>query len=287
MIGYVGLKFARASVLLIAVSFSCFLLLGLAPGDFFLSARLNPQISAATLSALRSQYGLDRPVYIQYVRWLFSIVEGDWGYSLAYQSPAGPLLWTRVANTLLLTITANLASWLIAVPLGVWSAAARNGWMRAAVRTVLSFALALPDLLIVLLLMFAAARLGLLPPGSMSLSTYAGMSSLAKINDIARHLALPAAALTFAMIPPVAAHAQTAMSEALSSTYIEAARGHGISRSRLLFRHALPAASNALISLLGFSIGTLLSASLLVEERWGGPAWAACYSKQPWSAILT
>src|SRR5207237_6942437 len=95
-------RLLHAGFLLIGVSLFSFLLLQFAPGDFFEEMKLNPQIAPQTIKALRVQYGLDRPFAIRYARWLQSTARGDFGYSLAYNSPVAPLLLTRVRNTAIL-----------------------------------------------------------------------------------------------------------------------------------------------------------------------------------------
>jgi ABC-type dipeptide/oligopeptide/nickel transport system permease component len=134
-----------------------------------------------------------------------------------------------------------------------------------------SLLLALPDLLIVLLLLFAAAHTRLFPLGGMTSVQYSQLGGWTKFSDRLSHLALPVAALALSMLPPLLEQARSSVSEVLGSTFIRAARAHGIPRGRLLLRHALPAAANPLISLLGLSLGTLLSSSLLVEAAFGWP----------------
>ena len=104
--------------LLFGVSLLSFVLVSLAPGDYFADMRLHPRISEETLRALRARQGLDRPLPERYVRWMASLARGELGYSFAYDSPVAPLLWPRLRNTLLLTGTATALSWLLAVPIG-------------------------------------------------------------------------------------------------------------------------------------------------------------------------
>src|SRR3984893_19004857 len=88
--------------------------------------RLDPQISADRLSALRADYQVDRPMAVCYARWAVALLHGDLGFSFAYNTPVAPLLWTRARNTLLLTATATVLVWMLALPLGVWSAEKRG-----------------------------------------------------------------------------------------------------------------------------------------------------------------
>jgi peptide/nickel transport system permease protein len=268
---YAGRRIVRGFLLLIGISFLCFLLLQLSPGDFFVEARLNPQLSPSTLAALRAQHALDRPLLLKYSYWVGSVFRGDGGFSFAYNRPASDLLSERTANTLLLTIMANTVAWLIAIPLALWSAAATSRFVELFVGGCVSLLLALPDLLIVLLLLFAAAHTRLFPLGGMTSVQYSQLGGWTKFSDRLSHLALPVAALALSMLPPLLEQARSSVSEVLGSTFIRAARAHGIPRGRLLLRHALPAAANPLISLLGLSLGTLLSSSLLVEAAFGWP----------------
>jgi peptide/nickel transport system permease protein len=91
------------------------------------------------------------------------------------------------------------------------------------------------------------------------------MSSLARVMDVVSHLILPVAALVICVLPSLTRHVRASVASTLDAPFVQAARGHGIPERRVLFRHALPAAANPLISLFGLSLATLLSMSLLVE----------------------
>jgi len=262
---YFTRRLIHATLLLLAVSVFSFAFLQLAPGDFFSPMRLNPQISARTVAGLRSEYGLDQPLPIRYEHWLRAILHGDLGPSFAYNSPVAPLLAVRTRNTLLLTGTAMLLAWLIAIPLGIASAVQRGKWGDRAGGVVTSALLTLPDLVLFLGLLLLAVRTGWFPTGGMVSTTFADMNPWGKTRDIAQHLFLPALGLALASLPALLRHIRAAMIEVLEAPFIRAARAHGISEARVLFRYALPVAANPLISLFGFSLATLLSASLLVE----------------------
>ncbi|MGC0772752.1 MAG: ABC transporter permease, partial [Candidatus Acidiferrum sp.] len=95
----------HAVFLLFGVSLLTFLFSALTPGNYFDEMRLNPQIAPETVAALHAQYQLDRPLPVRYIHWLNSVAHGQLGFSFAYNSPVGPLLWARARNTLLLTAT--------------------------------------------------------------------------------------------------------------------------------------------------------------------------------------
>jgi peptide/nickel transport system permease protein len=262
---YITRRLIHAALLLIAVSFFSFALLQLAPGDFFDAMRLNPQISRQTVNSIRSEYGLDQPLPIRYARWLRSVLRGQMGFSLASNSPVAPLLRVRARNTLLLAGTATLIAWSLALPMGIWSAAKRGTWGDRIGGLATSTVLTIPDLLLFLALLLLAVRTGWFPTGGMVSPGIDDMDLWGKVRDVAFHLVLPSMGVALVTLPVLVRHVRSAMLEVLESPFIRAARGHGIPRTRLLFHYALPAASNPLISLLGFSVTTMLSASALAE----------------------
>lgn len=264
MIRYLLRRLGHAVLLLFGVSLLLFILMQAAPGDFFSEARLSTQISPAYLRSLRAEYGLDQPLPLRYFRWLDSAAHGEFGYSLAYNVPAASLLWPRAQNTLLLSIPALLISWGIAVPLGVLAAARRGGWMDHLYSGGTSVLLGVHDLLLALMALLVALRTGSFPTGGMASLDVAG-GLWARWKDVAWHMALPVTVLVLGSLAPILRHVRSTMLEVLDSHYIRAAEGHGIGRFTLLFRHALPAAANPLISLMGLSTALLIGGSLLVE----------------------
>jgi peptide/nickel transport system permease protein len=262
---YIVRRLVHAALLLLAISLLCFVLAQIAPGDFFNEMRLNPQISSQTIDHIRSEYGMDQPLLVRYERWLQSTFEGQMGFSFAYNSPVWPLLHVRARNTLVLTGTSTVLAWLLAIPLGVWSAEKRGTWGDRFVGLATSTLLTVPDLFIFLALLLLAVRTGWFPTGGMESLGAREMSFGARIGDSARHVVLPALGLAIVTLPVLLRHVRSAMVETLESPFLRAARGHGIPRARLLYRYALPAAVNPLVSLFGLSVAAMLSASLLAE----------------------
>jgi peptide/nickel transport system permease protein len=265
VIRYFSRRLFHALLVLFAVSLLLFILQQAAPGDFLGDMRLNAQISPETLRGLRAQYGLDQPLPLRYLHWLGSVARGELGYSFAYNVPTSTLLWPRVRNTLVLTLPALLLSWLIAVPLGVVAAAKRNGWTDRLFAGGTSFLLALPDVLLAMLALLLALRTRLFPVGGMTSLSVQDQGTWSRVTDLGWHMALPVAVLVIGSLAPILRQVRSSMIEVMDSSYIRAAEGHGLRRFTLLFRHALPAAANPLISLFGLSVAVLLSVSLLVE----------------------
>jgi peptide/nickel transport system permease protein len=240
-------RLLRAALLLFAVSVLSFLMGRFAPGSFFDDLRLNPQISPHVIETLRARYGLDQPAAVQYGRWAASTLRGDFGTSLGWQQPVAPILWPRMQRTLALTVEAAGLAWIFGVPWGMLAAHRRRS-----VGAALSLAfLAIPEVLLALLLMYAVVRWG-------SASVLSGF-------------ALPLTVVTAGAFPGVFLHTRAATEQILDSWYVRSARAHGITGVRLWLRYILPGAANPLISLLGLSFGGLIGASLIAEAIFSRP----------------
>jgi peptide/nickel transport system permease protein len=268
---YLLRRMGHALFLMTGASMLAFLFTTLAPGNYFDEMRLNPQIAPKTVAAMQAQYGMDKPLPVRYVSWLNSLIHGDMGFSFSYNSSVTPLLLVRARNTLLLTVTATMLAWAIALPLGVWSAERLGqlpdrllSWGTAALMVI-------PDLALALGLLVFAVRSGWFPTGGMASVDFESLSALNKLRDLALHMILPVAALVLSALALLVRHVRAAMADVLNAPFVLAATGHGIPPRTLLYRYALAAAANPLISLFGFSIGALLSGSLLVEVVMGWP----------------
>jgi peptide/nickel transport system permease protein len=262
---YLARRLMHSTLILLAISFLSFALLQWGPGEFFDVLRMNPRVSAQTIRGLRAQYGLDQPLGVRYGRWMRSVFKGDMGFSFSYNSAIGPLLWARARNTLLLTSSATLLAWLAALVLGIWGATRKGRWVDRICGVATSTFVAIPDLLVFLLLLWFAARTGWFPTGGMTSPSFEELRFWDRCKDVALHLALPALGLAAVMLPILLRHVRAAMIEALEAPFVRAARGHGIPPGRVVWRYALPAASNPLISLLGYSVAGMLSGAAIVE----------------------
>ncbi len=267
-------RLLHSLLVLASASVIAFAMVSLAPGDYYQELRLRPEISPAAVEAMRSEHGLGQSLPMRYLHWVRSVAQGDWGLSLAYSSPARPLVLSRARNTLLLGASATLLAWLIAIPLGLWAAAHPANWADSLASTTVSILLATPELVLALVLLLFAVRTGYFPAGGLMLPDSARNASALsplRIEDISRHLFLPSICLAAALLPLLLLHVRTACKEALRSPFVLAARAYGIPLRRLLLHYVLRAAANPLISLFGLSIGLMVSSSLVVEAVFSWP----------------
>lgn len=255
-------RLAHALLLLVAVSLATFVLADLAPGSVLDPLRVDPSVSPQTLDILRARLGEDDPLAVRYGRWAAGVLRGDLGVSLTHRVPVADLLGPRIGATLLLGVSSTVFAWLLAILLGGFAALRPGGWTDRLVSTLEALLLALPEILLALLALLVAARVPWLPVGGLGDDGW---------GDVARHLLLPAAVLALGGLAVLVSHVRAETARALDAPAVRAARGHGLGRLRLVFVYVLPEAANPLISLFGFSVGALLSGSLVVEAVFSWP----------------
>lgn len=257
-------RLAATGLTLAAVSVLSFLLMDLAPGDFFDDMRLDPQMTPQTAAALRARYGLDKGFAQRYSAWFQSALRGEFGVSMAYGMPASKLLAPRLRNTLLLGGLSMAAAWLAAFPIGLLAAVRRHRWADRGVQAVTAAALALPEILFGMLLLLAAAKFGWLDSDVVYLENATPMQLL-------RKMLLPGLVLAFAAVPVIVRNLRTALIEAAEAPFVREARSAGIRGARLWLGQILPAAANPIITLLGLSAAGLIGGSVIAETLFSWP----------------
>lgn len=269
---YILRRLLQLIPLLLGITMLTFLLLKLAPGDFLSTMAENPQISAATLDAMRHRFGLDRPWWLQYVLYLKNIVlHFDFGESFSRHQPVFVVLREGLANTLLLAVSGAIITWGLAIPLGVWAGMKQYSAADKGLSLLAFLWLSVPEVLSGLLLLMLAARTGWFPVGGMRSLGYDDMDWLGRAGDLLRHLALPA--LTVGLIPLASRMRQMRgnLLDVLRLDYVTTARAKGLSENHVVFKHALRNALNPLITLFGFTLGALVSGSLVSEIIFAWP----------------
>ena len=259
------------AVLLVFVSSSAALFLTrLAPGD--LGSSLGPNATRAEIAAARARFDLDRPMLDQWRLWLSRAAQLDFGESLLYSRPVGPLVTRAAANSAALGVTALFVATALGLSLGIFTGAQRRGAAAASVRALSIAFLSVPPLVTSLVLVFIAARTGWFPLGGMTSAGTTAATWGAWIADVASHLPLPVLALAL----PLAATFERLQSQALGETlhlpFVTAASARGVSARAAVLRHAWPASLRAVCAVYGIVIGAVLSGSFVVEyvTAWPG-----------------
>jgi peptide/nickel transport system permease protein len=181
------------------------------------------------------------------------------------------VLRTGLANTLLLACAAAVVTWALAIPLGVVAAVRQYGWPDRTLSFLAFLSLSVPEVLSGLLLLWFAASTGWFPVGGMRHLDYDTFWPLQKLGDVLRHLLLPA--LTVGLIPLAGRMRQmrSSLLDQLRLDYITTARAKGLPESGVVLRHALRNALNPMITLFGFTLGSLVSGSFVAETIFSWP----------------
>ena len=251
--------------LLLGITFFSFLIISLAPGDYLTKMSQNPQITAETIEGLRAKFGLDRPWYIQYVKWLWNAFHLDFGYSFGSQVPVFSLIKVRMLNTFILALSAALFAWGLAIPLGIISAVRQNSWVDKSASFVSFLGLSIPEVFFALIMVLFAAKTGWFPVGGMKSIDFEYMSFSGQILDLLHHLVLPTIVLGSISMAGRMRQMRANMLDTLLQDYIQTARAKGLSERIVIYKHALRNAINPLITLFGFTLAHLLSGAFLVE----------------------
>ncbi len=257
--------------LLFGVSLLSFLIIQLSPGDFLDEIRLNPVVSQATVDGMRRNFGLDQPIHIQYVKWLWAILHLDFGYSFAYQVPVTWLIGVRLFNTIILNVAALIIAWTVAIPIGIHAATKQYSASDNALSMGAYLGISTPTFFSGLLLLLFAYKTRWLPIGGMTSLDYEFLPWYGKMLDVGRHLIIPAAVLGFGGAASQMRQMRGNLLEVLRQDYVRTARAKGLAERPVIYKHAVRNAINPLITLFGFDLGALLSGSAILENVVGWP----------------
>jgi peptide/nickel transport system permease protein len=271
MITYIIRRLAISVPLLLAISFIAFMFIHLAPGNYFDTLRMNPQISEETIKKYESQYHLDKPPIVQYGYWLRNLARLDLGYSFSTMSPVVDIIKTRLFNTFILSLSAMLFTWFIAIPLGIYCAVHQNKISDRFFAGLSFIGLSIPNFFLAMLLLYLASLTGLLPLGGMRSANYEGLTQLGRVLDILKHLLIPTIVIGTSALAGLQRIMRGNMLEVLRAQYITTARAKGLSERRVIYKHALRNAVNPMITIFGYSLSGLLSGAALTEIITGWP----------------
>jgi peptide/nickel transport system permease protein len=258
---YVAKRLVSLIPVLFGISFIVFFLIRLIPGDPA-ATLLGSRATEESVAALRSQLGLDLPLWHQYVSFLGNLVKGSLGYSFVYDAPVTELIAVSLPVTLWVLASATFFTIIIAVPLAVWAAARRNGVADNVIRAVPVIGLGLPSFWLgIMLILFFGLKLRWFP--------VAGFGQT--FTDHLRGIVLPGITVALTLTPILIRSLRASMVEVLASEYIVTASSKGISRARVLFGHALRNAASSSITVLGVNIAYLTGSTVVVERVFSLP----------------
>lgn len=272
MTWFIARRLAQLVPVLLAIATLNFLLLHLAPGDA--ADIVAGQAGHATpefVAELRREFGLDKPLYQQYLIYLGKLATFDLGYSVLYQLPVSELILDRLPATLALMIPAIAIAVGLGVVLGVVAAKNRGGWIDNLVSVGALVVYATPVFWLgLMLIVFFSITLGILPSGGAS-DVRESNTGLAYALDFARHLVLPVITMALFYVAIYTRLMRASMLEVYSLDFITTARAKGVSERAVAWRHAARNALLPVVTLAGLQFGHLLGGSVLVETVFGWP----------------
>ncbi|WP_299617320.1 ABC transporter permease [Pelagibius sp.] len=260
MWGYLLRRGIGALIVMWAVATLVFFMLRIVPGDPF-AAMLADAGDMEAVEALRRKFGLDQPMYVQYVKWFWNALQGDFGTSIyGARVPVQQLLIEALPRTLSIAGLSFVIALIIAVPAGLIAATRRNTAWDHGVTFFAFLGLSMPDFwLAILLIVFLAVNISWLPAIG-----YEPLS--AGFWPWLSHLILPAIAVGTGFSAIIARMIRSSMLEVLKTDYMRVARAKGLANSTLIFYHALPNALIPVVTVIGIAFALLMSGAVVVEN---------------------
>ena len=259
--------------MLLGISLISFAVIHLAPGSPVESmTTLDPKVSFQAREKLIAQYGLDRPVYVQYLDWVRRIVMLDFGTSYRDGQRVIVKIAERIPVTLFINILSVILILLIAIPIGVTSAVRSNSLYDRSMTVFVFIGFAMPGFWLALMLVsFFGIRLGWLPIQGIVSLDFDSLSFLGKTLDVSRHLVLPVFVSCFGGLAGMSRYIRNNMLEVLHKDYIRTARAKGLDEKTVVYKHALKNAILPVITILGLSVPGLIGGSVIFESIFGIP----------------
>jgi len=263
---FVFRRFLVAIPTLLLISVLIFGVIQLQPGGFLENMLDDPRVSRETVETIRKQYGLDQPVWVQYLNWLERFAQGDFGYSFLNNRPVAGLIWERLGWTVFLALLTILTTWVVAIPLGIYTALRRHGLGATVANLIGYFGLATPDFLVALLLIFAVLSSGGTNVGGLFSPQYIDAPwSWEKFKDMLAHLWIPLIVIGLDGTASIMRQMRANMLDVLTQDYIRTARSKGLAERVVLWKHAVRNAINPLISIAGLSLPNLISSTIIAS----------------------
>jgi peptide/nickel transport system permease protein len=265
MLAYIVRRILIMIPTLIAISVISFIIIQLPPGNFLESyaAQLSAsgeKVDQVELDALKVRFGLDQPLYVQYFRWAWNFIHGDFGYSFEWRKPVRDLIGERIGLSVLISIVTLLFTWAVAVPIGIYSAVRQYSWVDYLLTFIGFFGLATPNFLFALVLLWVSyAYLGMSIGGLFSPEYLTAPWSLAKFLDLLKHLWIPVVIVGTAHTAKFIRIIRGNLLDELKKPYVTTARAKGLSEIRLILKYPVRVAINPLVSTIGWTLPELIS----------------------------
>lgn len=265
MLRFVARRLLHMIPLLIGITFLSFVVVDLAPGDFFASLRLNPAMSPEVVHQMEREFGYGEPLLIRYGRWLWQVMHLDFGMSIAYRVGVFDLIASRALNTVILAVASMAFTWALAIPIGVVVALSPGSFTDRVLSFFAFLGMSIPSFFLAFLCMYMALETGWFPIGGTTSLDYASLPPLERLADRIDHLVLPVIVLGTSGMASLMRLMRSNVLEIKNAEYVRTARAKGLPEWIVVTKHILRNALNPFVTLAGYELGTLLGGAALVE----------------------
>jgi len=281
---------------IILISILAFIIIQLPPGDYLTAQIQRLQATGVTVNQdqirlLTRTYGLDQPMYVQYLRWIWNIVTRlDFGYSFQWGQPVNDILMSRMGMTLFIAILSFVVCWGFAIPVGIYVAVKQYSVADYFFTFIGFIGLATPGFLLALVLMYICyAKLGIQVGGLFSPEFMPLPMSLAKFLDLLKHLWLPVLILALGVTASIIRTLRATMLDELRKQYVTVARSKGLSELQVLLQYPVRIAINPIVSNFGWLLVWFFSGGTVVEivlnlDTAGPVLWRALINQDMYTA---
>ena len=258
-------------VMMLMVSVTAFVIINLPPGDFLDSyiAALQSQgteIDQEILDGLRARYGLDKPVYVQYLIWFSGLFVGDFGWSFFFNEPVSKLIGERLVLTLVISVFTLVFTYVMAIPIGIYSATHQYSIFDYLFTFIGFIGLAMPSFLLALLLMFIGFQyFGASVGGLFSMEYVSAGWSLGKVVDLLKHLWIPIIVVGMRGTAGLIRVMRGCLLDELQKPYVQTARAKGLKERVLIFRYPVRISINPIVSTIGWMLPQIISGAAIVS----------------------
>jgi peptide/nickel transport system permease protein len=271
MLTYIARRIVLALFTIWAVSVLAFIIIQLPPGDYITAyiaqmAATGSIVSEQEAENLRIQYGLDRPIYVQYYKWLAMMARGNFGMSMEWRRPVAEVIGDRLWLTMIVSFAALLLTWTLALPIGIYSAVRQYSLGDYLFTFVGFIGLAVPNFLLALVILYLGfvffdANIG----GLFSVEYQDAPWSWAKVWDLLKHLPIPALILGLAGTAQQIRIMRANLLDELRKPYVVTARAKGLSEARVILKYPVRVALNPFASTIGYLFPYIVSGSIIVS----------------------
>lgn len=265
MLSYVIQRLLFMGVVLVLVSVVAFVIIQLPPGDYLTSYVMQLQerghkVDKEQVIALKKQYGLDLPIYLQYFKWIRKMLQGDFGRSFEWDKPVAELIGERLKLTVIISLLTLIFTYAVSIPIGIYSATHQYSVSDYSFTFLGFVGLATPNFLLALMLMFMFYKyFGLSVGGLFSFQYELAPWSIDKFIDLLKHLPIPIIVIGTAGTAGLIRVMRGCLLDELSKQYVITARAKGVGERVLLFKYPVRVAINPMISTIGWTLPAIVS----------------------------